>query len=117
MKRRLDIKSLGIDLAIALLSAASLFALITIGTQSPEGSYSGFPLVSALPISHCQTVPDAFNGCGFTYSVPLILADYFFWVAISFLVIYAVRQASVRRRKGTAPYGTDQPAQQSSPIR
>ena len=82
-------KKLLYALVIALLVGVVLFGLSALAARTPYGYYNGFPLKYTSPISNCKNL-NPYNGCGFSYSIPIIVADYLFWVAASFAVILVV---------------------------
>lgn len=72
---------------MSLASGLFILGLLAVFTRIPGGASTGFPFVWSAPVSPCPT-PNPFNGCGFTYSLPIILLDYAIWVAVIFGVTW-----------------------------
>ena len=77
---------------------ALLLGVVRLFTQTPEGNSTGFPIPWSQPVTPCST-PTPFNGCGFTYSVSAIIADYLVWTIVSLFVIFVLRQVIIKMRK------------------
>lgn len=94
--------SLPILLGTSFALGALLLGVVRLFTQTAEGNSTGFPIPWSKPVTPCST-PTPFNGCGFTYSVSAIIADYLVWTFVSLLVILVVRQILRRVRKSKFP--------------
>ncbi len=91
-----------IDFVIALPIGLLLLGLTAVATHNSEGGSNGFPLTYGSPVTPCPA-PNPFNGCGFSYSAPAILVDYFFWVAIAFMVLFVIDLARTRLAQTVSP--------------
>jgi hypothetical protein len=60
--------------------------LIAVVTRTPAGNSTGFPLLWSSPITRCPVV-NPYNGCGFSYSILIVVLDYVIWTAIIFVLI------------------------------
>jgi hypothetical protein len=90
------------NLAIALPIGLLLLGLTAVATHNSEGGSNGFPLTYGSPVTHCPAT-NPFNGCGFSYSAPAILADYLFWVAIALVVLFVIDLARTRLAQTVSP--------------
>ena len=70
-----------LEIAISLLAGLAVLALIAVATRTPEGNSTGFPFTWSSPVTPCHQ-PNPFNGCGFSYSIPVVVLDYAIWVAV-----------------------------------
>ncbi len=90
------VRRFAIDCVIALPIGLLFLGLTAVATRNSEGGSNGFPLTYGRPVTPCPA-PNPFNGCGFSYSAPVILADYLFWVAIASMVLFVIDLARTRR--------------------
>ena len=75
--------------AVSLVSGLGVLGLIALVTRTPEGNSRGFPLMWSAPVTPCPT-PNSINGCGFVYSIPMLVLDYTLWAAITFGLLLVV---------------------------
>lgn len=91
--------------ALAFPVGAVVFAVVAFAYRTPWGTLGGIPWNFSIPLA-CTT-PNPLNGCGYYYSLPLLLADYLFWVAVSFLALLGVGLWVVRAPGGPQPPGSE----------
>ena len=85
----------GWEFALAFPGALLILAVVAFLTRTPEGNSTGFPLPWGSPISPCPE-PNPFNGCGFSYSVDIVLLDYLIWAALLFAITFIVHRVLIR---------------------
>ncbi len=97
IRRRL----LGLAAAFGLgVPAVGMVALAT--TPDPGGRSYGFPFVWSTMNGPCSR-PNPFNGCGFTYSIPIVLLDYAILVAVIFVLVSIIHILWIRFSKVSTP--------------
>lgn len=70
-----------LEVVVSSASALPVLGLVAVVTRTPEGNSTGFPLTWSSPVTPCPE-PNPFNGCGFSYSLPVVLVDYAVWVVV-----------------------------------
>lgn len=90
-----------LEIVVALASGLPVLGLVVLATRTPEGNSTGFPFAWSSPVAPCLQL-NPFNGCGFSYSIPVIVLDYVIWVAV-ILAIVAVGGLFLRRRATVQP--------------
>lgn len=81
-----------IGLAFGLL----LLGVTSVATPNHQNGSTGLPFDFVTPVTSCSA-PNPLNGCGASYDIPILAADYAFWVALTIAASVAI-DAIWRRR-------------------
>jgi len=80
------------SIVLSLLLGFFLLLISASATREPWGASDGFPLRYSYPNLPC-TLPNAFNGCGYSYNPVMVGLDFLFWIAIAAVAVSAMDQA------------------------
>jgi hypothetical protein len=84
------------ETTVSLIAGLAVLGLIAVVTRTPAGNSTGFPFAWSSPIARCPVV-NPYNGCGFSYSIPIVVLDYAIWTTVIFVLI-VVAGLSLRGR-------------------
>ena len=83
------------EVVVSLLGGLIAMGIGALATRTPEGFFYGFPLAYGHSLSSCS-VPNPFNGCGFSYDAWVAVLDYLILSLILFAILLAIQTGKTR---------------------